>query len=673
MMVLIKSKSYSKLHKPGLSGLCQLFFLIFILANFTFFTACGEDTITPDEKPGTDPVDTTSTSEPDTSALNDVIILEESDVTDFNMFHKPEEHGEVDFLRGDSKWSFVRSKQSEHFFVFWEEGFGEDPNADSVPEALKVDVDDMLAKAEFFYDMNVNTLKFAEEGESNLDTYKMQIYLFHTEEWMAYGSGYDDVIGALWVNPSTCKPVGSTIAHEIGHSFQYQTFCDIGEGAGFRYGFGGNGGNTYWEQCAQWQAYQCYPDQAFNSSHFTVYSENYFRHVCHEWQRYASYWLNYYWADKHGIDIVGKIWREAREPEDPIEAYIRINNLSVDDFNNEMYDAATKLTTWDLDAIRDRGSNYIGKYTYKLYKLNDDTYQVAYSHCPGTTGYNVIPLNVPEAGTVITTHFEALSPGSALAPDDPGKYTDDETVKTTRNYNNSSLTRAGWRYGYVALLDNGQRVYGDMNHETNNDIEFVIPEGCNRLWFVVLGAPSTYEAHAWDEIESNDDQWPYKVKFEGTDLLGSVSLDGSESESDVTLSYNVNFPVSDENYVGSSVSIESDLNELANAFVLQPGEISSLMDNKIKFYAVESNGELNATTTANGYGHWFDAKGDVIEWGDNAMVFSEYDAGNFTFSIGQYPGHCTSGDQYTIKQALVYEYETGKSVQATFVFNISIQ
>ncbi|MDA3881465.1 MAG: DUF4859 domain-containing protein, partial [Prolixibacteraceae bacterium] len=617
--------------------------------------------------------DTTSTSDPDTTAVDEVIVLEESDVLDFNMFHKPAEHRNVDFLRGDSKWTFVRSKQSEHFIVLWEEGFGEDPNAASVSQAFRVDIDDMLDKAEVFYEMNVNMLKFAEKGSSNLDNYKMQIYLFYTEDWMAYGSGYDDVIGALWVSPSTCKPVGSTIAHEIGHSFQYQTFCDIGEGAGFRYGFGGNGGNTYWEQCAQWQAYQSYPSQVFDSHHFTVYSENYFRHVCHEWHRYASYWLNYYWADKHGIDIVGKIWREASEPEDPIEAYMRINNLTVDDFNAEMYDAATKLVTWDLDAIRDMGSNYIGKYTYKLYQLEDDTYQVAYSHCPGTTGYNVIPLNVPEAGTVVTTQFSALTPGSALAPNDPGNYTDDGTVGTTRQYNNASMTRAGWRYGYVALLDNDQRVYGEMNRKSADEVSFTVPEGCNRLWFVVTGAPSSYKPHAWDELESNDDQWPYKVKFEKTDLLGSISFDGNEEESDVTLTYNVAFPFSADTYPGASVSIENDLDKLATAFVLQPAEINSLMDSKIKFYAVESNGELNATTTANGYGHWFDANGDVINWGDNAMVFSEYDAANFTFAIGQYPDHCAPGDQYTIKQALVYEYETGETVQATFVFNISIQ
>ena len=82
----------------------------------------------------------------------------------------------------------------------------------------------------------------------------MEIYLLYQTEWLATGSGYDNTIGALWVNPSTCQPVGSTIAHEIGHSFQYQVSCDKmlnGEAdfsqVGFRYGYGssGEGGNGF--------------------------------------------------------------------------------------------------------------------------------------------------------------------------------------------------------------------------------------------------------------------------------------------------------------------------------------------------------------------------------------------------------------------------------------------
>jgi len=97
------------------------------------------------------------------------------------------------------------------------------------------------------------------------------------------------------------------------------------------------------------------------------------------------------------------------------------------------------------------------------------------------------------------------------------------------------------------------------------------------------------------------------------------------------------------------------------------------MGSSVKFYAVENNGNLNATTTANGYGHWFDANGNVINWGNDAKVFSEFNTTNFTFSIGQYPGHSTPGNQYTVKQALVYEYEPGKTAQATFVFKINIE
>ncbi|WP_048799992.1 DUF6055 domain-containing protein, partial [Segatella buccae] len=108
---------------------------------------------------------------------------------------------------------------------------------------------------------------------------------------------------------STCKPVGSTIAHEIGHSFQYQTSADqlftgvvkpMENGivpVGFRYGNGegGTGGNAFWEQCAQWQSFQDYPQEAFTQdANVQVWLKNHHRNVCHEWHRYASYWFPYY-------------------------------------------------------------------------------------------------------------------------------------------------------------------------------------------------------------------------------------------------------------------------------------------------------------------------------------------------------------------------------------------
>ena len=313
-----------------------------------------------------------------------------------------------------------------------------------------------------------------------------------------------------------------------------------------------------------------------------------------------------------------------------MEAYMRITGLTVDQFNAEMYDAATRFVTWDIDEIRTNGSQYIGKQTYKFYILADGTYQVAYSHCPGTTGYNAVPLNVSEAGTTVSTVFTALQPGSSLAPDDPGQSNENGTSVTVTAYNRSDLTRAGWRYGYVALLKDGQRIYGDMNREASANVEFTIPENCEKLWFVVLGAPSTYKAHAWDEMETNDDQWPYTVKFFGTDILGNIEIDPNATPQDITLTYDLSFPADASAYSGTTVNLidNGDISKVAKAFVMQPSVISGILlaakqtsqEGKIAFAAVQSDGSLNYNTTANGHGFWFDGDGNVISWGSETIA-----------------------------------------------------
>ncbi|WP_437922061.1 DUF4859 domain-containing protein [Sphingobacterium sp. LRF_L2] len=566
--------------------------------------------------------------------------------------YRPNEFADMDFTNNASTWSYSRSRESTHFIVFWGAGYGSnDPNSATVPETYRVDIDDLLAKAEQFYSININTLKFAERGvgKSNLDKYKMMIFLHYTTEWMAYGGGYDDVIGALWINPATCKPVGSTIAHEIGHSFQYQVRCDLGATHGFRYGFGGNGGNAFWEQTAQWQAFQSYPEEAFSSYNFTVYTENYHRHIHHEHQRYASYFIHWYWTNKHGIDMVGRVWREANQPEDPIQAYMRINGLSVSQFNDEIYEAATRFVTWDLDSIRSFGQNYIGKHTHKFTKQSNGSYRVAYERCPGTTGYNVIPLVVPATGTQITTSFTGLANATGFNPVD--------------------ASRAGWRYGYVALLENGTRVYGDMAQGGTGTVHFTVPANCSKLWFVVTGAPTVYQPHAWDEDESNDEQWPYEVQFTNTNIVDFIDVDAEPQ--DIALNYNVNFAASATEYTGADVSVNAA--QLGQAFAVQPTDIAGLLSSgAMKFYAVEANGTLNATTTANGYGHWYTAAGNVTNWNVGSVLFSEFNANNLTFSVGQYPGATSQGNQYTIRQAIIYTYDTNKTVQATFTFNVTI-
>ena len=41
---------------------------------------------------------------------------------------------------------------------------------------------------------------------------------------------------------------------------------------------------------------------------------------------------------------------------------------------------------------------------------------------------------------------------------------------------------------------------------------------------MVSGAPQEHWKHPWDDTTFNDEQWPYQVRFENTNLLGQTNL-----------------------------------------------------------------------------------------------------------------------------------------------------
>lgn len=442
-----------------------------------------------------------------------------------------------DYYAANSQWTFANSKESEHFIVFWDKRFGSNPNASSVASNLRVDVNDLLKKAENFYTTNVNklTMAFLGEGKSQLDTYKMSIYLLYDDGWTAVGSGYDDVVGALWVTPSTCHPVGSTIAHEIGHSFQYQVAADYRKQGvsnylqrGWRYGYGSNGagGNAFWEQCAQWQAHQDYPSEVF-SYHIDVWLANYHRHFTHEWMRYASYWWQYQIVEKHGYEAYGQLWRGSRYPEDPLETYKRMfcdNDWDI--FWDDYFDYATKLQNYQFEDIHKYLSNMFSarQYKTKMYQNDDEYWQVAYASCPETSGVNFIPLTGYKSGGEVSVSFVGLDPGSPLHASDPGHaFTADggSTYDEVTTYNTKGkATDKGWHYAFVAIVNdgtvtNGRTVVSEVAKTDEGTISFTIPAKTIRLSLCVVGTPKTYNRHEWNEKDIDDVQWPYKVKFDG--------------------------------------------------------------------------------------------------------------------------------------------------------------
>lgn len=587
-------------------------------------------------------------------------------------------------------WSKSRSKETANYIVYWDNKYG-NTNPTNAASTYRVDIDDLLAKAEGFYAMNVGKLAFCDEGNSNVSKYKMMILLNYTTEWVCYGGGYDDVIGALWLSPSTSKPVGHSVAHEVGHSFQYQVYADLKGFAGFRTAIGS--GSTFWEQTAQWQANQSYPELKWDQS-WNLFKNTHNYAMTHEWHRYQSYWWHYYLAENYGIDIIGKLWRHNNgKGVDPNQSYMNMQGIDANALYLEYFQYAMKMATVDLDVAREEADKYYNSLRFDYVSLGGTKHQVTYSSCPQSTGFNVIPLNVPKAGTEITTDFTSLANGAALPQGDSKQYFDGEkfTTVNTNTYNAiSNYSKRGFHLGYVALMNDGSRQYlydekvyctsSDANAEVSCKVSCVVPEGTKRLFLVVSPSPTEYIQHKWDTEITNDDQWPYTVEFTNTNIFGAANINNSPI-SDVTINYDVYFPASSSVYVGTNIKVDgAAASLLGTAFQMQAASVGGLMtewnnagpaDGKAMFYAVDANGAINnAASTANGYGHWFDASGNRSAYA-SGFVFSEFDANALSFSLGQYPGKTKNGDNYTIRQAIKYN-KGNETAVATFVFNIHL-
>ena len=440
-------------------------------------------------------------------------VLKPEEVPNYDKIHIPEIYSSYGYLRSDKPWYFGRSKQSEHFIIFWAkeyEEYGDILPSDKSQGRYRVDIDALLAWAEKCFEYYTETLKFVDhgKGKSYTDKYKMIIQLNRSTTWKAEGFGVDDVIGLLTVSPDAANDY-PTLAHEIGHIFQYQVYCDQllnGEvkndsRSGWRYSQGPKGSGI-WEQTAQWQAHMMCPEATYQNYYFGVYCDNCNRHFLHEDMRYGSYFFHYYWIEKYGIDAVGKIWRGARAPEDACQAYMSVYDLSLEEFNSHVYDFASRVATWDLIGIRDEGLKYLNRIPWKSTKSDDGYYKVKSESCLEATGFNIIKLKDWTPGNEVSVDFVGL-------PNDA-------------SYNSSGdESVAGWTMGFVSLSDDGKtRTYSPSTTATaatdnTASMSWTVPADCSNLWAVVACTPTEYISHGWDENNTNDRHWGYKVKFTG--------------------------------------------------------------------------------------------------------------------------------------------------------------
>lgn len=547
----------------------------------------------------------------------------------FPMIHKPTELKNMDFDNENSQWCWKRSAQSEHFVIFWEPGFGDDPTTG--PQNLRFDPQALLDMAEYFFSMYTDELRFAPTGESEtIAKYKLEIYVNDDSEWLATGSGYDNKIGALWCNVSAVTD-RVTLAHEIGHSFQYIVACDLGLTHGWRYGFGANaeGGCAWWESCANWQAYKCYPDQQFTGYYYPGY---FHLNLLHETWRYYNIFIQDYWCMLHGRDFIGRLWRESVKPEDPIETYQRITGIDQPTFNDQIYDFAARSATWDIDRIREYGAGHMNHST-NLTQLDDgETWQVDASSCPQNYGYNIIKLNNAPAGTTVSADFKGVAGADG--------------------YRSVNTDKAGWRYGFVALSNDGTRTYGEMQSESEGTATFTVPEDVQTMWFVVTGAPTQHWRHAWDDNESNDEQWPYQVKFNGTNKFGVFNFPEDYQKSDTNIDVNLTYEAGKMTYV----NVDRNTSALCMAFALSIDDLAGISNSpadKLCTFVIDSDNITHEGT--DGMLYYFDKDGKL-------MTDASANSSDYAFAVAYlnyYGGWLIFANENMVKAGETYNFKLG--------------
>ena len=359
----------------------------------------------------------------------------------------PQELRDNDFTNPESQWSYSRMAETPNVVLFWESGFGSDllkaPDLDGHP--MTVDLPNLLSRLEYFYQVYRDMMRFTLSG-SKAEQYKMMVMLSYSLEGTAYGGCFGNVIGALWITPNRVQDRSlNCIAHELGHSFQAQISCD-GEGKGI--------GGGFFEMASQWMLWNVNPSWPSDENyHWKAFIEDANLSFLARENIYRSPYLLEYWSMKHGLTVIADLFRTCRKDEDAAQAYMRMFNISSEDFAREAVDCYSRLVTFDFPGKHEQNKQYAGQF------LNEKPL--------GTFGANVIKLG--------------------------------KRVGRIKLKGEKSL---GYAFRLVAVNDQAQATYGPITtlsggKHSCGTAHILLPADVKEVYLVVTGfLPGTYESQS---------------------------------------------------------------------------------------------------------------------------------------------------------------------------------
>lgn len=410
----------------------------------------------------------------------------------------PEDLRKMDLNNPESKWSYARSSETDNLIFFWEKGFGNDLDNPPMLEGkpMKFDLDNLKHRVEGFYHFFRDSLKFT-LPESKADRYKMMVMINYSLDGTAYGGTYDNYIGALWVAPNRIQDKKlNCLAHELGHSFQLQIPADsVGDAWG---------GSGFFEMTSQWMLWQVNPDWVKDEQyHFDAFKNLTHKAFLHMENIYHSPYVIEWWSELRGKTTIAELYRQGKKGEDPVMTYKQMFGLTQSQFCDEMFRGYQLLVNFDFSHAHKETRPYACTFSTMMNDKGKNTYVVPQSVAPENYGFNAIKLSIPQAGKTVKVRFQGLlneKENTHIHPD-----------------------KAGWRYGFVAVTNEGQTIYGDIHSDIKGKVKFTVPkqQSLKALYFVVMGAPTEHWMNPMPRGEQKkvDAQWPYQIELKGASII----------------------------------------------------------------------------------------------------------------------------------------------------------
>lgn len=224
-------------------------------------------------------------------------------------------------------------------------------------------------------------------------------------------------------------------------------------------------------------------------------------------------------------------------------------------------------------------------------------------------------------------------------------------VNTDYQYTENEDIRKN-HYNYKIKLEEGVSGAGDANTKYYNNfvLDYKWPEIGESIRPGVSSSSAVLNSSS-SKVQSS------------SSIVSSSSVISSSSSSNVvvdTVKFDVSATVQiSENYGVTSVGF--DVDKLAKSLGVSVANLG-----KATFFAVDRDGSLNTNSTANAPGHWFGKQGQVVEWGENAYVFAEWNLNAGKISLGHYPNRVSAGERYSFAQGF-------KNENKVVIYKITVQ